>query len=89
MANYCGDYGCKNCKWCKIYASNDYWTPDEIECEVSNEYSKEINEKISYTDEEIEEHIDRVWGNGEEWNRNDEPLCPYYIEGDFDRPYYD
>lgn len=74
----CGWYGCKNCKFNKIYYSNDYWSPDEYECVISNDRLQNPDFEIS--DDEVEQVFDRVWTNGEEWNSSEEQICPYYIE---------
>ena len=76
--NYCGDYGCKNCLWFHHYPSYSYYEPDEYECKVNDKYLDEINSKISYTDEELEKIFERVYGDGEEWNYYENPICPYY-----------
>ena len=64
--------GCRNCEYCKCYKGN-YWTPDDYEC-VGN------IDDAGLTEEEIDTLIDRVWTNGEEWNDNDEPICPAWKE---------
>lgn len=78
--NYCGDYGCKNCKWFYCYRSYNYYEPDEYECKINDEHFKKVNKEISYNDEELEKIFDRVYGDGEEWNRSEEQICPYYVE---------
>lgn len=74
----CGWYGCKNCKFHKIYYSNDYWSPDEHECIISD--NRLQNPDFEISDDEAEQVFDRVWTNGEEWNSSEEQICPYYIE---------
>lgn len=74
--NYCGNYGCKNCVYNKVYPSNDYWTPDEYECTVPYDATPDFE----LSDEEFEDVLDRVWGDGEEWNTQEEQICPYYRE---------
>ena len=81
--NYCGNYGCKNCEYFRHYPSYNYYEPDEYECAVPNlpyNEMKKLNDAISYTDEEIEERIDRAYGDGEEWDNSEEQICPYYKE---------
>ena len=80
MRNYCGNYGCKNCKWFNHYPSYNYYEPDEYECSIDDGYFKEINSKISYTNDEIDERITRAYSDGEEWNTYEEQICPYYNE---------
>ena len=80
MANYCGNYGCKNCKWFKHFPSYNYYEPDEYECMINKDHFKKVNEEISYNDDELEERFDRAYGNGEEWNNDEEQICPYYVE---------
>ena len=71
------DYGCKNCKYHKVY-KGDYWTPDEHECIIPN--SRLENPDFEITDEQADEIFTRVWENGEEWDRSWEQICPYYKE---------
>ena len=80
MSRYCGQYGCKNCKWFRCYPSNSYYEPDEYECEISQIHIEQVNNEIDYTDDEIDDRMTRAYSNGEEWDINDEMLCPYYIE---------
>ena len=80
MANYCGDYGCKNCEFHKVYYSNDYFSPDDEECDVP----KNTRPLFELSDEELDEVYTRVWENGEEWNYNDRPLCPYHKYKEWD-----
>lgn len=56
--------GCRDCKYCKCYPGG-YWDPDDYEC-------------VSTSDAITEEVIDKVWVNGEEWDENEEPICPGY-----------
>ena len=72
----CGNYGCKNCIYHKVWYSNDYWSPDEHEC-IIGEFDKPTFE---VSDEELENIMDRVWTYGEEWNTVEEQICPYYKE---------
>ena len=74
----CGNYGCKNCIYHKVWYSNDYWSPDEHECIISDDRLQNPDFEIS--DDEVEQVFDRVWTNGEEWNNSKEQICPYYIE---------
>ena len=74
----CGWYGCKNCIYHKVWYSNDYWSPDEHECEISNERLQ--NPDFEVSDEKLDNIFTRVWENGEEWDRSEEQICPYYKE---------
>lgn len=65
--------GCRNCRWCKCY-KGDYWTPDDYECVGYMRSDKEIN----LTDDECDTIFDRVFGDGEEWDDDTEPLCPFW-----------
>ena len=78
----CGKYGCKNCMFFCYYPSFDYYVPDEYYCAAIEDEShyKEVNENITYTDEELDNIFDRVYGDGEEWDSVEEQICPYYIE---------
>ena len=77
--NYCGNFGCKNCEWFRRYPSNNYYEPDDYDCVAdSSEYFKEVNKTLTYSDEELEEILDRVYCDGEEWDNADEQICPYY-----------
>lgn len=71
---------CDNCKYHKVYYSHDYWSPDEHECEIDSKHFEEVNEKIYYSDEEIEERMEQAWTDGKTWDCDDEPICPYYEE---------
>ena len=66
--------GCRNCEHHKIWSSNDYWLPEEHECEIPKYRLNEPDFEIS--DEELEQVFDRVWTQGEEWW--DDQICPYY-----------
>lgn len=72
------DYGCKNCKRCKVY-KGDYWTPDEWECVIP----KNAKPLFPITDEEAEDIYTRVWENGEEWDSIYDQICPYYVEAEY------
>ncbi len=61
--------GCSNCKYCKCYPGR-YWDPDDYEC-VSTVWDNVVAD---------EEKVRRAWENGEEWEHNEEPLCPGYEE---------
>ena len=76
------DYGCKNCKWHKVY-KGDYWTPDEHECVIP----KNMKPLFPVTEEDEDEIFTRVWENGEEWDRYWEQICPYYKEHIIDDRY--
>ena len=71
-----GWYGCKNCICHKVWYSNDYWSPDEHEC-IIGEFDKP---DFEVSDEELDTIFTRVWENGEEWNKAEEQICPYYKE---------
>lgn len=62
-------HGCSDCRYCKCYPG-DYWTPDDYEC-TSN-----VWDRID-VDEEV---VEKVWCDCEEWNDNEEPLCPGWEE---------
>ena len=81
--NYHGNYGCKNCAYHTIYFSNDYWSPDEHECNVPDN----VEPDFELSDAELDDVYDRVWGDGEEWNTSEEQICPYYKE--YIEPPYD
>ena len=66
-------HGCNDCKYCKCY-SGDRWTPDDYECVGLDR--TDVKEEVT------QEHFDRVWVDGEEWNDNEEPICPCYEEVD-------
>lgn len=83
MANYCGNYGCKNCKYFRHYVSYNYYEPDEYDCVASADDPA----FIVNSDEEENEIFERVYGNGEEWNSEDEQICPYYKMIDFNEEY--
>ena len=74
----CGNYGCKNCIYHKVWYSNDYWSPDEHECIIPKERLNKPDFKVS--DEELDAIFTRVWENGEEWDNSEEQICPYYKE---------
>lgn len=61
-------HGCNDCRYCKCYPG-DYWTPDEYECQMPDK-------DYVLTDDQIDDILTRVWENGEEWESNDEPICP-------------
>lgn len=65
--------GCSNCKYCYCY-KGDRWTPDEYECHMPED------KDYGLTDEQAETIFTRVWENGEEWNSNEEPVCPAWEE---------
>lgn len=61
--------GCRDCKYCKCYPGGR-WDPDDYEC-VSN-----VWDRIDVDDEAIR----RAWEDGEEWEENEDPICPGYEE---------
>ena len=73
-----GDYGCKNCKYHKVYRSHDYWSPDDHECDIPD--SRLENPDFEVSDDKLEEIFTRVWENNEEWGHSWEQICPYYKE---------
>ena len=73
-------HGCSNCQNCRCYPSNSYWDPDEYECVGFDEM--ELDKDISET--EWEEIIDRCWTNDEQWDDEDDPICPAYVQEVYD-----
>ena len=67
--------GCTNCRYCKCYSSNSYWDPDEYEC-VGFERDLDLN----LTQDQYDEIAERCWTNDEQWDSNEEPICPAYEE---------
>lgn len=74
----CGNYGCKNCMYHKVWYSHDYWSPDEHECVIPKERLN--NPDFEVSDEKMENILDIVWTYGNEWNNSEEQICPYYNE---------
>ena len=72
----CGKYGCENCKNHKVWYSNDYWLPDEHECIIPDNAEPDFE----VSNEELEDIFYRVWSHGDEWNTEEEQICPYYKE---------
>ena len=70
----CGKYGCENCENHKVWYSNDYWSPDEHECVIPDNAEPDFE----VSNEELENIFDRVWTYGDEWNTEEEQICPYY-----------
>lgn len=65
-------HGCRDCRYCRCYLG-DYWTPDEYECVMPDK-------DYGLTVEQADEIFARVWENCEEWNSNEDPICPAYEE---------
>ncbi len=63
--------GCKDCKYCKCYPGG-YWDPDDYECVCGYKAFEGM------TQEQIDDTYERAWINGEEWDENEEPICPAY-----------
>lgn len=74
----CGNYGCKNCKYHKVWYSNDYWSPDEHECIIPKDRLE--NPDFECSDEELDNIFDIVWVYGNEWDNSEKQICPYYTE---------
>lgn len=72
----CGKYGCENCKNHKVWYSNDYWLPDKHECIIPDNAEPDFE----VSNDELEDIFYRVWSNGDEWNTEEEQICPYYKE---------
>lgn len=67
-------YGCENCIHHKVWYSNDYWSPDEHECIVTEGTEPDFE----LSDDEMDRAFHRAWECGETWNSSDEQICPYY-----------
>lgn len=74
----CGNYGCKNCTYHKVWYSNDYWSPDEHECIIPDDRLQTPD--FDFDEDDVDDIYERCWGKGEEWNISEEQICPYYKE---------
>lgn len=72
--------GCKNCQNFHTYTSYNYYEPTDYECMV-----KDDAEPLFYTtDDELDNIYTRVWEDGEEWDDDEKPICPYYIMREYE-----